>query len=436
MATEPVNSWSLRRPMILGFTAVFALVGGLGLWATMTQISGAVVAIGVVEVETKRQVIQHPNGGVVGEILAKDGDEVKVGQVLIRFDDTFDRSEIAVVESQLFPLLGTRDRLIAEQLDTPDIKFDPELLKRAKTNAADKQIVDTQVSLLKARRENRNKQIGQLQEKKGQVKLQIEGLEARFAAVNKQLELIAGDLEGQRSLLAKGLTQKSRVIALERDEAQLRGSVSETTSSIAESRAKIAEIEIAILNVSSQLREEAITTLNDVEAKIAELKERRNSIEERLSRMEVISPADGRVYGSTIHAVRTVVRPAEPMMYIVPERVKLVLNTQVPPTSIDQVHVGQKASIRFNVFDRRKTPDLDGVVTFVSADIVSNERTGQSYFTAIIEPAPGEVDKKLGQIEILPGMPAEAFITTSERSPWSYLTSPLASYFNKAFRER
>lgn len=436
MTAPQPNTWSLRRPMIIGFTAVFTLVGGLGLWATMTQISGAVVAVGLVEVETKRQVIQHPDGGVVGEILAKDGDKVKIGQVLIRFDDTFDRSELAVVESQLFPLLGTRDRLIAEQLDLPEIKFDPELLDRAAKNAADKQIVDTQVSLLKTRRENRDKQIGQLEEKKGQVKLQIDGLEARFDALNKQLTLIAGDLEGQRRLLAQGLTQKSRVITLERDEAQIRGSVSETTASIAESRARIAEIEIAILNVSSQLREEAITTLNDVEAKIAELKERRNSITERLSRMEVISPADGRVYGSTIHAVRTVIRPAEPMMYIVPEKVKLVLNTQVPPTDIDQVHVGQKATIRFNVFDRRKTPDLDGTVTFVSADIISNERTGQSYFTAIVEPMPGEVDKKLGQIEILPGMPAEAFITTSERTPWSYLTAPLATYFNKAFRER
>ncbi len=435
MAEKKQTQWSMRRPMIIGFTAVFFLVFGLGAWATMTEIAGAVVAAGLVEVETKRQVVQHPTGGVVGEILATDGDEVKAGQVLMRFDDTFDRSELAVVESQLFPLIGTRDRLIAEQTDNGEIKFDQELLERAKTSENEAQVVEAQKSLLKARRETRDKQVGQLNEKKGQVLQQIQGLEARTTALEKQLEIIRNDLQGQNSLLQQGLTQKSRVLGLERDEAQVQGSISESKASIAESRARIAEIEIGILNVSSQMREEAMTTLNDVEAKIAELKEKRNSIHETLARTEVISPADGKVYGTTIHAVRAVVRSAEPIMYIVPENVKLVITTQVSPAQIDQVHVGQKASIRFNNFDRRRTPDLDGVVTFVSADVITNERNGASYFVAIIEPKPGEV-KKLGQVDILPGMPAEAFITTTDRTPWSYLTAPLATYFSKAFRER
>lgn len=436
MQDTPRRTWSMRRYNWIGVASVIALVGGFGLWATMTEISGAVIGMGLIEVETKRQIVQHPDGGVVGEILVRDGDLVKAGQVVIRLDDTFARADLLVIESQLFPLLANRGRLAAEQTDAAEVTFDPELVERSLKDASLVGIMKTQVSLFKTRRDNRDKQIGQLREKLGQVKLQIDGLVSRQAGLESQLRLVRSDLEGQRRLLKQSLTQKSRVIQAEREEAQISGNIGETIASIAEARARMAEIEIAILNVSSQLREEAITQLNDTDAKISELRERRASLTERLSRMDILSPADGRVFGSTVHAMRTVIRPAEPIMYIVPEKVKLVLNTQIPPNEIDQVHVGQEADIRFNVFDRRRTPDLHGTVTFVSADIIQNERTGASYFTAIVEPKPGEVETKLKGLVIQPGMPAEAFITTSKRSPWSYLTQPLAIYFEKAFRER
>ena len=430
------NSWSVRRYSIIGFLTVFILVFGLGAWSVFTQIAGAVVGIGVVEVETKRQVVQHATGGVVGEILVKEGQHVKAGDTLIIFDDTFDRAELKVIESQLFPLLGMRGRLMAEQDDAPKPTFDPELVERAKTSPTEATIIKTQIELLEARRLTRDQQIDQLKERQVQVNKQIEGLNSRIDGLERQAELIQGDLEGQQELLKKGLTQRARVTALERDLTEANGNRQEALSSIAESKARISEIQLGLINVSAQMREEAIKELNETDARVAELRERRNTILATLSRIEVKAPMSGRVFNTSVHAVRQVVRAAEPIMEIVPENVKLVISVQVPPAQIDQVHVGQHAVIRFETFDRRHTPDLQGTVKRVSADIITNERTGQSYYTVQVTINPGE-EKFLGpQAEILPGMPAEAFIQTTERTPFDYLVRPLTSYFGKSMLER
>jgi HlyD family secretion protein len=426
----------MRRYVITGFLTVFILVFGFGAWSVFTQMAGAVVGIGVVEVETKRQVVQHAVGGVVGQILAKEGQQVKAGDTLIVFDDTFDRAELKVIESQLFPMLGSRARLLAEQDEASVPEFDPELVERAKTNPIDAAIIKTQTELLEARRLTRDQQIDQLKERQTQVNKQIEGLNSRIEGLNQQVKLIEGDLEGQRELLKKGLTQRARVTALERDLTEAKGNIEEANASIAESKARIAEIQLALINVSSQMREEAIKELNETEARVAELRERRNTILETLSRIEVKAPMTGRVFNSMVHAVRQVVRAAEPIMEIVPNNVKLVISVQVPPAQIDQVHVGQKAVLRFETFDRRHTPDLQGTVKRVSADIITNERTGQSYYTVQITINPGE-EKFLGpQAEIIPGMPVEAFIQTTQRTPFDYLVRPLTTYFGKSMLER
>lgn len=430
------NLWSMRRYVITGFLTVFILVFGFGAWSVFTRMAGAVVGIGVVEVETKRQVVQHAVGGVVGEIRAKEGQEVKAGDTLIVFDDTFDRAELKVIESQLFPMLGSRGRLLAEQDESPEPKFDPELVERAKTSAIDAAIVKTQTELLKARRLTRDQQIDQLKERQTQVNKQIEGLNSRIEGLDEQIALIEGDLDGQRELLKKGLTQRARVTSLERDLSQAKGNKEEANASIAESKARIAEIQLALINVSSQMREEAIKELNETEARVAELRERRNTILETLSRIEVKAPMSGKVFNTSIHALRQVVRAAEPIMEIVPINVKLVISVQVPPAQIDQVHVSQKAVLRFETFDRRHTPDLQGTVKRVSADIITNERTGQSFYTVQITINPGE-EKFLGpQAEIIPGMPVEAYIQTTERTPFDYLVRPLTTYFGKSMLER
>ncbi len=432
----PAPAWSMRRYLILGFTTLGFLVLGLGSWSVFTQMAGAVVGSGVIEVETKRQVVQHAVGGVVGKILVKDGDIVKSGQTLIVFDDTFDRAELAVIESQLFPLLGTRARLIAEQDEAPAPVFDPELIKRAETDPIAAEIIRGQTDLLLARRLTRDKQIAQLQERKAQIQKQIEGLNARIVSIKKQLFFLDQDIDAQNKLLAQGLTQKSRVSSLERDAAQLNGSTAESESSIAEAKARIAEMELAIINVGAQMRQDAIRDLADTDAKAAELRERRISTLATLSRVDVTAPMEGRVFNLAVHAVRQVIRAAEPILEIVPDNVKLVVSVQVPPTQIDQVHLNQDVIIRFNSFDHRHTPDLKGRVRRVSADIITNERTGQSFYQVSINILPGE-EKYLGpQAEIIPGMPVEAFIRTTERTPFDYLVRPLTSYFGKSMLER
>jgi HlyD family secretion protein len=427
--------WTSRGYAFIGYVTVFVLLGGVGAWAALTRINGAVVAGGIVEVASQRQVVQHPTGGVVGKIFVDEGDKVEAGQVLMRLDDTFDRSELAVIESQLFSLMGTAARLKAEQDEATEITFDPELLEAAKTSAEAKAIVDGQRRLMKARKETRDKQMGQLQEKKAQIGKQNEGLESRIEALKTQLKLIGQELDAQNKLLAQSLTNASRVLALQREEADIKGTISQAESNIAENAGRVAEIEIAILNIDSTVREEAITNLRDIEAKIAELKENRNSKHETLSRMDITAPMSGVVLSLQVHALRSVIRPADPLLYIIPQETELLIGTQIAPNQIDQVHVGQLAHIRFAAFDHRTTPEIFGHIIRVSADVLSDQRTGATYYKAEIRPDAGEL-VKLGGNEVLPGMPVETFIQTTERSPLAYLVKPLADYFAKAFRER
>jgi HlyD family secretion protein len=429
------KKWTSQGYALVGYVTVFVLLGGVGAWAALTRINGAVVASGIIEVASNRQVVQHLTGGVVGQILVKEGDTVKAGDVLMRLDDTFDRSELAVIESQLFSLLGTGARLKAEQDAQTEIAFDPELVQAARTRPELAEIITGQTRLMKARAETRAKQVAQLQEKKAQVSKQNEGLGSRITALETQLKLIGQELDAQNKLLAQSLTNASRVLALQREEAEIRGTISQAGSNIAENAGRVAEIEIAILNIDSTVREEATTALREIEAKVAELRENRNAKHELMSRMDITAPVPGVVLGLQVHALRSVIRPADPLLFIIPQENDLVIMTQIPPTQIDQVHVGQEAHIRFAAFDHRTTPEIFGHVTKVAADVLSDQRTGATFYRAEIKPDSGEL-LKLGDKQVIPGMPVETFIQTTERSPLEYLVKPLADYFTKAFRER
>jgi len=429
------KKWSGRGYALAGYATVFLLLGGMGAWAALTRINGAVVAGGIIEVASNRQVVQHLTGGVVGKILVKEGDAVKAGDVLMRLDDTFDRSELSVIENQLFSLLGTAGRLKAEQDEADEIAFDPELVTLAGTRPDMAEIIAGQTRLKAARAETRDKQIAQLAEKKAQIGKQNEGLESRIAALDTQVGLIGQELAAQNKLLAQSLTNASRVLALQREEAEILGTISQARASIAENAGRIAEIEIAILNIHSAVREEATTALRDIEARVAELRENRNAKLETLSRMDITAPVAGYVLGMQVHALRSVIRPADPLLFIIPQENDLVIATQISPTQIDQVHVGQVAHIRFAAFDHRSTPEIFGHVTTVAADVLADQRTGATYYRAEIKPDSGEM-LKLGERHVIPGMPVETFIQTTERSPLEYLVKPLADYFVKAFRER
>lgn len=429
------RKWSGRGYALAGYATVFLLLGGMGAWAALTRINGAVVAGGIIEVASNRQVVQHLTGGVVGRIFVKEGSVVKAGDVLMRLDDTFDRSELAVIESQLFSLLGTAARLKAEQDEADAIVFDPELVALAKSRPEVAEIIAGQTRLKAARAETRDKQVAQLAEKRMQIGKQNEGLQSRISALETQLKLIGEELAAQNKLLAQSLTNASRVLALQREEAEIRGTIAQARANIAENAGRVAEIEIAVLNIHSAVREEATTALRDIEAKVAELRENRNAKLEMLSRMDITAPVSGVVLGLQVHALRSVIRPADPLLFIIPQENDLVIATQISPTQIDQVHVGQVAHIRFAAFDHRSTPEIFGHVTTVAADVLADQRTGATYYRAEIKPDPGEM-LKLGERHVIPGMPVETFIQTTARSPLEYLVKPLADYFAKAFRER
>ncbi|QPH55464.1 HlyD family type I secretion periplasmic adaptor subunit [Pontivivens ytuae] len=428
------DKWQPSRAVFIGTVALIVLVCGVGGWSVLTSIAGAVIATGQIEVESNRQIVQHPEGGVVGAIYVDDGDRVEAGDVLIRFDDTLLRSELSIIESQYFELIARRGRLRAESENAEQITFDTGLLNLAMENSEVAELIGGQIRLFNARKESAEQQISQLRERQSQIEQLIAGRESQLEALAEQIELIDSELTDQQSLLDRGLAQASRVLALQREAAQLRGQVGELTASVAENRGRISELEIEIIRLDTTKQEEAITTLRDLQFRENELRERRLSTIETLSRLEVRAPTSGIVYGKTVHALRSVVRPADPVMFIVPQDSPLVIASRIETINIDQVRIGQEAVLRFAAFDQRTTPEIYGVVTNVSADVLTDEATGQNYYEAEILPYDEEMEKLSG-LELVPGMPVDAFIQTGERSPLTFLTKPLTDYFTKAFRE-
>jgi HlyD family secretion protein len=429
------DPWSVRKPMIVGVLGLLLLVGGFGTWAVMTQISGAVIAGGQIEVDQNRQVVQHPDGGVVEAILVEEGEAVKAGDVLLRLDPTDLQSELSIVESQLFELIARRGRLEAERDDRDTITFDPLLLKTAAARPDVRDLMDGQQRLFEARGASIAQAIEQLDKQQDQISDQITGITAQQRAMDAQLELIEKELVDQQSLFDRGLAQVSRVLSLQRESARMNGTVGELAANSAQARGRITEIDIEILNLQSQRREEAITQLRDIQSRELELRERRRALLERMSRLDVKAPLSGIVYDLRVFARRSVIRPADPVLYIIPQDRPLVINARVEPIDIDKLTIGQDVTLRFSALDQRQTPELTGTVKLISADAFEDENTRQSYYRAEIVLSEGEQARLPADTTLLPGMPVEAFIRTEDRSPLAYLVKPLTDYFTKAFRE-
>jgi HlyD family secretion protein len=434
MTVPATPVWSGRKPTIIGALAVLALFLGLGVWGTQSRIAGAVVASGMIQVELLRQVVQHPDGGVVGTIAVTEGDTVAAGDVLIRFDDTLLLSEMAIVEGQLAESMARKDRLRAERDGLTEVIFAPELLEMAQNEPDIAVLISDEQSLFASRLEFLNKEIEQLNERKVQINGQIEGVAAQLAAFESQTDLVKLELADLQSLLDQGLTQATRVLSLRREEARLLGEIGELRSVVARGNAQLIETDIEILKLQSQRQQEALAELREIEFLMIELTQRQLSAQETLSRMDVRAPMAGVVHGMTVHALRSVVRGADPILYIIPQDSPMVVKSRIESIHIDQVHVGQEAALRFSTFDQRTTPEVIGHIAQVSADVFTDEVTGLSYYSADIMPDPDELEK-LGDVELLPGMPVEAFIKTGDRTPLNYLAKPLTDYFNRAFRE-
>ncbi len=429
------EQWSARRPIVIGLLTVALLVFGFGGWSMLTEIDGAIVAAGQIEVENNKQVVQHPDGGVVAEINVKEGQSVQAGDLLIRLDGTLFDSELAVVEGQLFEAMARRARLEAERDDRAEPTFTGELAELAKTRPDVQEQIDGQLNLFHARRETLARQTEELGKRQNQIASQIEGIQAQMQAVTLQLSLIKEELTDQQSLLDKGLAQSSRVLALEREQAQLMGQMGDLESSKAQAEGRVTEIDIETLRLAAARREEANTQLRDLGPQALEMVERRRSLIERIQRLDIRAPVSGIVLGLVVTTPRSVIRAAEPILYIIPQDRPLVITVQIPPIHVDEVSAGQPVRLTFPSFPSRTAQDIFGHVTSVSADSLTDQRTQTPYFRAEIVLNEGEV-AKLGKNVLLPGMPVEAFIQSGARSPMSYLLKPFTDYFKMAFREQ
>lgn len=429
------GSWSVRGPLFVGMFTLALLVGGFGAWSVQTRISGAIVASGRVEVDRNRQVVQHLDGGIVVELLVDEGDVVEAEQLLIRLDDTLLDSELTVVEGQLFEWMARRGRYEAERDQLDQIVYDQELIDRSAFDPKINGLMEGQTRLFQTRRDTISQARDQLSRQQEQIDSQIVGIDAQRSALGTQLDLIRDELKDQQSLLDKGLAQATRVLALRREEVGLAGRVGELTAQRAQAEGRQSEIELEKLKLTSSRREESITRLRDLRAGEVELNERRRSLIERLSRLEIRAPVSGIVYGTQVFALRSVIRPADPLLYIVPQDRPLVVAVQVPSIHVDQVFPGQEVALRFAAFDQRTTPELVGNVTQISADVFQDSEFSESYYRVEVVLAEGEIDKLPGETVLIPGMPVDAFLRTTERTPLAYLLKPLTDYFSRAFRE-
>lgn len=433
--SDAKNVWSTRKPIAVGLIGLFLLVAGFGTWAVSTEIAGAIIASGRIEVDQNRQVVQHLDGGVIADIMIKEGDKVEAGQLLLRLDDSELRSSLAIAESQLFELMAWRGRLEAERDEREVITFAPDLLQAADENSDVASMIDGQERLLNARDTSIGQEVDQLRQQIDQIGNQIEGILAQKQSLAEQLELIQEERADQQTLLDRGLAQTARVLALRREAARMSGSLGELDANYAQAQRRISEIEIQILRLKSQRREEAIAQLRDIQSRELELREQRQALREKLNRLRITAPVSGIVYDMRVFALRSVIRPAEQILHIVPQNRPLVISAQVEPIHIDKLNIGHGVTLRFSALDQRQTPELVGQVKLISADVLQDENTRQPYFHVEIVLSEGEQDRLPEGTTLVPGMPVEAFIRTADRSPAAYLLKPLTDYFTKALRE-
>ena len=425
---------SIRSHLLGGLTVVALLAGGVGGLAATTELSGAVIAPGSLVVDSNVKKVQHPTGGVVGELRARDGDKVKAGDIVVRLDETITQANLAIVVKSLNELQSRLARLEAERDNVDTVVFPAELLARAGDPELARSMTGER-NLFEFRKSARAGQKAQLRERIAQLKEEIQGLTGQVAAKKRETELIGQELEGVRDLWRKNLVQIQRVTALERDAARLEGERGQLIASTAQAKGKISEIELQILQIDQDLRSEVAKDLREVQGKIAELVERKVAAEDQLKRIDIRAPQNGMVHQSTVHTVGGVITPGEAIMLIVPEADALTVEAKLAPQDIDQVRVGQTAALRFSAFSQRTTPELDGVVSRVSADLTTDQRTGAAYYVVRITLSESELARLEG-LRLVPGMPVEAFIRTGERTVLSYVMKPFTDQITRSFRSR
>ena len=427
---------SIQRYMIVGMVIVGFVTFGIGGWAATSELTGAVIGQGVLVVDSSVKKVQHPTGGVVGELRVREGDKVLAGDILLRLDETQTLANATIVSKSFDELVARQARLEAERDNADQITFPKLLLERTRDPASEAaRAIAAERSLFDLRRQARGGQKAQLKERSAQLQEEIKGYLGQAEAKQREVDFIHKELEGVRTLWEKKLVPMNRLTALERDTARLEGERSQLSGMTAQAKGKIAEIELQIIQIDQDLRTEVGKDLIETRSKISELAERKTAAVDQLYRIDIRAPQSGRVHQLTVHTVGGVISPGEQIMLIVPDADALAVEVKIAPRDIDQVYVGQAASMRFAAFDQKTTPEIEGEVSLVSADLVQEQRTGMSYYTARVLLNPEEV-ARLGNAKLLPGMPVDVFIKTPGRTALSYLIKPLRDQAERAFKER
>jgi HlyD family type I secretion membrane fusion protein len=417
----------------MGSMIVAAMLGGLGLWSAVTPLSGAVIAPGVVTVYSKRKTIQHLEGGIVDQILVRDGDHVDDGQLLIRLADIRARANLAVVSSRLDVLRAREARLRTERDGHRGVAF-PDGLMARRGEPSVTEILASEVELFAARRTALEGEVQILEQRIAQLEQQILGLDAQQQANGAQIRLIEEELTGLRSLHEKGYVSKTRILELERRQEELRGERGQHIAEIARARTAIGEAELQIIQVQNDFREEVATHLHEVQADLLDIQERYVAAADELQRLEIRAPQSGIVVGLDVHTLGGVISPGQPILDIVPKEDELVIEAQVAPQDIDKIAIGLEATVRLSAFDLRSTPELSGTVFATSADRLIEEASREPYYLVAARIPDAELAKLQG-LELVPGMPAEVFIRTGERTALSYLLKPLTDGMARAFKD-
>lgn len=424
---------SLSRHLRWGSLSLVVLLGGSLTWALCTQLSGAVVATGVVAVEGSVKTIQHPTGGVVAELLIKEGQTVAAGDVLLRLDATLPAASQAIVSKSLNQAWARLARLEAERDNASEVPLPKELLTRMNVEEA-KAVMAIEQQLFFDRRASRDGQKKQLRERIQQLNETIAGHDIQQKTKQEEIELIDSEYQAVKKLFDKGMMTLDRVNALARGIARLRGERGQLMASIAEARGKIAETELQRLQVDQTFRSEVSQELRDLLARQGELIEREITASDQLKRIDITSPIAGRVQQLAVHTIGGVISPAEGLMQIVPADDELLVEAKISAQDIDQLTVGQSAILRLSAFNRSTTPELTGTVVRLSADLIQDERTGIGFYRAGIRIPQSELAKLQG-LALVPGMPVESMIQTGSRNVMSYLLKPISDHAQRAFRE-
>lgn len=431
--TRTSLSRSLRRNLLAGTAGIVLLFGGVGGWAATTELSGAVIASGILVVDGNAKRVQHLSGGIVAELMVREGQVVEAGDVVVRLDATVTRANLAAIKQNLDQLYARHARLVAERDGATSVSTAPELSSRLSSEEAEA-AMGSERRLFEDRRSSREGQKARLGEQITQLRQQISGLEEQQKAKIEEIDLIAQELSGVRSLYDQGIVTLNRVNNLERSAARLRGERGQLVASIAGAHTRISEAEVQLLQIDQQMRAEVAAELRDVENEQVVLREKEITALNDLKHIDIKAPIGGAVHQLAIHTIGGVITPAEILMQVVPQGSELTVEARIAPQDIDQLALGQSATLRLTAFNRNSTPELFGVLIRISADLETDQQTGAAFYRAAISIPESEI-ARLDDLALIPGMPVESFIRISDRTVLSYFAKPIRDHASRVFRE-